>query len=331
MRAVLVGALAGALLVPAVPAAADDGERVVTITDDRIAESSGLAVSPDNPRLLYTLNDSDNAPSVYAIDRRSGDVVGVTTLTGHTLADTEAIAVGTDGTMWVADIGDNSASRDDVALYTLPEPGRGDATVTPDRYPLTYPSGPQDAETILVGPDSRPVMVVAKGLVGGRVYRLPGEPRTDRPNRLRPVRGAEVPGLVTDGSFTPDGSRVVLRTYDNAVAYDAETWKETWATSLPRQQQGESLSVEADGRSLLIGSEGTPSPVLRVGLPAAPEAKTSGGDDSGTADEAVATDESRLDLGIKVLGGLGALLTVLVVWIVIAARRSHRRHQEGGG
>ena len=327
MRAMVAGVLLGVLALLPATARADDGDRVVTITDDRIAESSGLAVSPRNPRLLYTLNDSDNAPSVYAVDRRSGDVVGVTTLRGHTLADTEALAVGSDGTMWVADIGDNSAGRDDVALYAFPEPGRGDSTVTPKRYPIRYRSGPQDAETILVGPESRDVLVVSKGVLNGGVYRMPGDPSTDRVNVLRPVPRADVPGLVTDGSFTPDGSQVVLRTYDNLVAYDAQTWEEEWSEPLPDQRQGESLSVEPDGRSVLVGSEGLPSPVLRVAVPEPPEERA-GGTGGGPSESGESADESMLDLGVKVLAALVLMLAVLVGWLVLAARRSRRRHEQ---
>lgn len=328
MKGVLVGALIGVLPMLPAAASADHDRPVVTITDGRIAESSGLAVSPTNPRLLYTLNDSGNAPAVYAIDRRSGDVVGVTALSGYTISDTEAIGVGDDGTMWVADTGDNSGNRDDVALYAFPEPGRGDSTVTPDRYPLRYPSGSQDAETVLVGPGSHRVYVVSKGVLGGRVYRLPARPRIDRPNLLRPVHRAEVPGLVTDGSFTPDGSEVVLRTYENAVGYDARTWQETWSKSLPHQRQGESLTVDADGESFLIGSEGTPSQVLRVALPKQVEERSTR-DERNRADDEAAADESRLDVWLELLAGLVVLLVVLVGWVTVAARRSRRRHQQG--
>lgn len=327
MRVIAAALLLCALPLVPTPSHADDGQRVFTITDERIAESSGLAVSPAHRNLVYTLNDSDNAPSVYAVDRRSGDVVGVTTLDGHQIQDTEALGVGSDGTMWVADIGDNGGDRDDVALYAFPEPGRGDSTVVPDRYPIRYPSGPQDAETVLVGPGSRMVFVVSKGVLGGRVYRLPRAPSTERPNVVRRVAKADAPGLVTDGSYTPDGSRIVLRTYDNVVVYDAGSWQETWSDSLPDQRQGESLSVEPGGRSVLVGTEGIPSPVLRVGLPAPQRDDSSAGRDRGGdtgTDAGAAADESRLDLGVKVLAGLLVLLAVLVVWMVVAARRSRR-------
>lgn len=313
--------------------AAERSRRAFTISDARIAESSGLAVSSNRPKLAYTLNDSGNTAAVYALNRRTGDVVGVTTLTGYSLSDTEAIGVGTDGTMWVADIGDNSAVRHDIAIYSLPEPGRGDSTVTPERFPLRYPHGrPEDAEAILVGPKSRSLQIVTKGLLNGRVFQLPRRLRSAKQNRMRPIRRADVPGLVTDGSYSPDGSQIVLRTYDDAVAYDPKTWDELWERSLPSQRQGESLTVDPDGTSFLIGTEGSPSPVYRVGLP--PAAKDdpaeqpqneSASDTNATDGAEVNHDQAQLAIGMKVLAGLGIALAVLIGWVGITSLRSRRR------
>lgn len=317
-----------AVLVLAVPVpptvASGKAERVLTITDERIAESSGLAVSTSDPSLLYTINDSGNTPAVYAVDKKGGDVVGVTTISGYTLSDTEALGVGSDGTMWVADIGDNNADRTDIALYAFPEPGRGDSTVTPKRYPLRYRSGPQDAEALLVGPESRRILVVSKALTGGDVYAAPRRLRTDRPNTLRRVRAAQAPPIVTDGSFTPDGRRVVLRTYGSAVVYDASTWDELWSDDLPPQPQGESLTVEPDGDSFLIGSEGSPSTVLRLDLPE-PERTQKPQTRERDHESDVSEAEADLDLWLKVLAGLVVVLVLLVAWIVVTVRRDRRR------
>lgn len=331
MRRLVATSLAAIVLVGGgAPTNADasDEERVVTITDERVPEQSGLALSPSDPSLLYAINDSDNTAAVYAIDKRNGDVVGVTTIDGYTLSDTEALGVGSDGTLWVADIGDNAASRSDIALYAFSEPGRGDSTVTPKRYPLRYPNGPQDAETILVGPESRKVMLVSKGVTGGSVYAAPRPLRADRTNELRRVGRAHPPGLVTDGAFTPDGKRIVLRTYGSAIVYDAATWEETSSGDLPSQRQGESLTVAPDGESVLVGTEGLPSPIERVTLPE-PESTQTPKAGERTGDDAASEDESRLlDLGLKVLGALLVVLVALVVWAVIAARRSRRRHHQ---
>ena len=328
MKVVAACLLAAALVVVGAAqsgASARDGERVATITDDRVPESSGLAVSPSDRSLLYTINDSDNTAAIYAIDRSTGDVVGETTVGGYDLSDTEALGMGSDGTLWVADIGDNSANRSDIALYAFPEPGRGDSTVTPTRFPLRYPNGPQDAEALLVKPRTHRILIVSKGVTDGSVYAAPRKLRADRPNDLRRVRRADAPGLVTDGSFTPDGDRVVLRTYGNVVVYDAQTWDETSSDGLPAQRQGESMAVDRDGKSILIGTEGLPSPILRVDLPQ-PDRTQPTEQEPKADDTAASKDEARLATGLKIVGALGVVLVVLVVWIIVAARRSRRRH-----
>ncbi len=58
--------------------------------------------------LAYTINDSGNAPIVFAIKISTGAVVGTTTITGNTPLDTEAIAIDGNGELWVADTGDNT-------------------------------------------------------------------------------------------------------------------------------------------------------------------------------------------------------------------------------
>ncbi|MET1134301.1 MAG: hypothetical protein ABWX60_12845, partial [Aeromicrobium sp.] len=101
-----------ASLVDRAEAATD--EPVAVLGDARITESSGLAVSSSHEGLAYTVNDSGNAAEVFAVDLATGDVVGVTTVRA-TFRDVEALAL-RDGTLWIGDVGDNRAERDDLAL-----------------------------------------------------------------------------------------------------------------------------------------------------------------------------------------------------------------------
>jgi hypothetical protein len=73
--------------------------------------------------------------------------------------------------------------------------------------------------------------------------------------------------VVTDGAFLPSGRGFVLRDYQQAHVY-AGPGRRVGSFDLPMQFQGESLAVTADGRSLLVGSEGPDSEVWRVPLPA---------------------------------------------------------------
>ena len=122
------------------------------------------------------------------------------------------------------------------------------------RYTFTYPDGPHDAETLLVHPRTGRLFVVTKSVFGGTVYAAPGRPRAGgQPNRLKAF--ARVTGLVTDGTFLPDGRRVVLRTYGTATVYTFPGFAPIGTVGLPQQRQGEGISVSRTGR-VLVSSEG---------------------------------------------------------------------------
>jgi hypothetical protein len=238
-------------------------EPVSTLTDPRISESSGLAVSRAHPGLLYTLNDSGHAPVVYVIEAATGRTVGTTTVDAR-WQDTEAIGLDGNGLLWVADIGDNSVSRDQVSLYALPEPGPGTHEVTAREYPLAYAGGSFDAETLLVDPTSDAKWIVTKRADGGQVFPLTGL-RPGRLSVLQPLAG-RLASFATDGSVTPDGKYAVVRTGTQAVVYDLDTWAVRGVTRLPAERQGEGLTLEPSGTSYLIDSEGANTPLLRVSL-----------------------------------------------------------------
>ena len=249
-------------------AGADVGYDVVsTMTDPRITESSGLVLSNRHSDLAYTINDSGNAPLVFAIRVSTGEVVGTTKVTGGTLVDTEALSIDSDGNLWIADTGDNNSSRNDAALYSLPEPGEGDHTVSARRYRVGYSNGPQDVETLIINPKTNKKYLVSKGLFGGEVYPLPESLKGDVENSLAPQAG-EVPLLLTDGAFTPDGRYAVLRSYIAIHVFDVTTWHQVRTEPLPYQKQGETLAMESAGDSFLVGSEGVGSTLLRLGFSA---------------------------------------------------------------
>lgn len=249
--------------------AAPSSKVVSTISDPRIAESSGLALSRAHDDLGYTINDSGNGPYVYAIKISTGEVVGVTRIDGGDLLDTEAIALDRDGTLWIADTGDNRFARGDSALYALPEPGAGDHTVTARRYSITYADGPQNVEALLIDPATDAKLLVSKGLLAGDVYPVPADLDIDGTNTLKAL-DVDVPGVITDGTFAEDGSYAVLRDYSKAHIVDARTWETSSTIDLPGQRQGESIAMEAGDTSFLIGSEGASSTLIRVFMQDAP-------------------------------------------------------------
>ena len=247
-----------------------DGAAEATVActpdDPRINEQSGLAVSVAHPGTAYVVNDSGSDAEVYALDVATCDVVGVTEIEDVPWRDPEALALDGDGTLWIADTGDNDAVRDDAMLYSLPEPGRADGRVTPDVHPIAFATGREDVEALLVDPTSSSKWVVTKGWLGGEVLALPDTLPTDAVSTATST-GVDVALLVTDASMTPDGHYAVVRNYLDATLYDVrDDFATVGSLSLPTQPQGETMAVEPEGTSVLIGSEGVGEALYRVPL-----------------------------------------------------------------
>jgi hypothetical protein len=271
MRSRLAAALAAALLCLALPASAQEvagAEVALRLQDPRIQESSGMALGRRHPEVLWTHNDSGHRAELYAVGA-DGRTLATLTLAGVAARDWEGMAAGRDErgrpALFVGDIGDNNGVWPEVAVYRVGEPARlRDATVPAVRYRLRYADGPHDAEALLVDPRGDRLYVATKGLTGGGLYRAPARLAGDRVNVLQRV--ARVPPVVTDGAFAPSGRGFVLRDYQGAFVYTAPG-RRVAAFELPLQFQGESITVSADGRSVLAGSEGPDSEVWRVPLP----------------------------------------------------------------
>ncbi|WP_345701580.1 hypothetical protein [Kitasatospora terrestris] len=262
-------AASGLALLPSVQPAAAEGSRTeFTIGDPRITESSGLAASRAHPGVYWTHNDSDDGPYVYAVDS-TGRTVATVTLRGIKPRDVEAISLGPDGALYLGDIGDNlDGSWSEVWIYRFAEPAElRDQTVDATRYRVRYEDGPRNAEALMIHPGTGRAYIASKNERTGGLYQGPEKLSATGVNTFRRI--ADVP-WVTDGAFSPDGTRLLLRGYFFAEEY---RWKDGGAApqrlgsvELPFQRQGESVTFAPDGRSVLYGTEGKNSTVTRVPL-----------------------------------------------------------------
>lgn len=266
LTALAMGLSASALsqLAPA-PAGAWYG----TVLDRRlnsaaITESSGLARSTFARSIVWTHNDSGGYPRVYAFDS-FGTRQATISLKGASARDWEDISSGPGGRLWVGDIGDNGRSRSYITLYRFPEPETlTDGAVTATRFDLRYPDGAHNAEALMVNPVTGRVYVVTKSPSGGGVYLAPENMSSTSVNRL--TRVASAPIKVTAASFSPDGKRFALCNYSTSFVYDYLGDRPTQVDK-PSLKQGESLEFTRSGAELLMGSEGSYSPVYRVPAP----------------------------------------------------------------
>jgi hypothetical protein len=278
--AILLGSvLPGGGALPAVAEEAAPAPAVrCQITDPALAEISGLVDLGDR---MFVMNDGGEQLSVTVLDAgcqvveaRSADVDPY---------DPEDLALGADGTLWLADTGDNTAIRSTVALLAL----RPDGSAGVHR--LSYPDGPHDAETLLLAPDGTPYLVTKDVLGSSGVYRPTGPLSAGATVPMERVATVNLtltgtPGgpvgragqlLITGGAVAGDGHALALRTYTDAYVWPlagsdiAGAFAATPVrVALPDSPQGEAVSFTADNQQLVVASEGVPSDVVVVPVPA---------------------------------------------------------------
>jgi hypothetical protein len=275
------------------PPAASYGEatQIGTITSQSLAEISGMTPSRTTRGLWWVHNDSGDKARIYLIDER-GKLHGRFTVTGARNRDWEDMAGYLDNNkkpmLYLADFGDNSRKRDDLIIYRVKEPAlpkdgskglRDGATESAEAFPFRYPDGRHDAEALLVDPkNGRPYVITKTMSSSGGVYRFPLPLRPKEKVTLEKVSGEAVDQIskllmVTGAAVSPDGSRVVIRTYFSAFEmaraggsgnFETIFKTELKAIKVPLLRQGEAISYTLDGRSIVTTSERIPAPIFKL-------------------------------------------------------------------
>lgn len=310
-----------ALALPADAAPADvPAYAACQVSDERLVEVSGLAV--DGSR-MFMVNDGGTSLQVFVLDAacRVSAVLQAPT----DPFDVEDLARAADGTLWLADIGDNTGVRETVALHALREDG------TAALYRLTYPDGAHDAEALLLDLGGQPYLVTKDLLGRSGVYTPTGPLSVQRPTPMHRVAEVDLhptgsPGgpvgalgqlLVTGAAVSPDGRLAVLRTYTDAYLYAVPDGDLLAALAgaperitLPVAPQGEAIAFSANGRDLLLAGEGLPFDVTVVPAVIDPPTATDPPAATGAPAGARTDDEAGLPSGSAASRELGPLALV---------------------
>jgi hypothetical protein len=263
-------------------------ETVGTVESDLLTESSGIAVSRCNDDVLWSHNDSGEAPMIFAFDS-SGKDLGAFLVEGAENQDWEDIAsvsVDSQCRLYIADIGNNYSLRQELALYIVDEPRRVvsnlDKTLPSRKIRFTYelPVGTPvpDAETVMVHPQTLDVYLVTKEKAGpASVFRISAADVLKGSAVAKKIGEVSVPsippGLITGGDISPDGTRVTFVDYLGAYEFSLSERSEEFSAifsktptliRLGNRTQGEAISYSKDGKALFATSEGSNSPILMV-------------------------------------------------------------------
>lgn len=185
---------------------------------DEVKESSGLACLAD--QRFLTMNDSGNPAVLYQLDSQ-GEVTARISVDAQN-SDWEALAVH-QGTLWIADIGNNSGQRSQLQLYKTAIPKTGVISARTETFQLHYPQPPSrlpahfqhelDAEALVNTGEQ--LLLFSKNWLGlrSRVYQVD----TSKPasQLIELSQTSALPGLITDAAYSPKQQVFVLTGYQN--------------------------------------------------------------------------------------------------------------------
>lgn len=253
-----------------------DIEQSGVVTDSPIVESSGVAASRTRPGVWFTHNDDDGAAALYAF-RTDGTYLEEHEVRGAEVEDWEDMSAAPcpnrGDCLYIADTGDNDLERDFVAVYAVREPDEGKPARVVERWVAVYPDGPHDSEALLVHPCTGQIQIISK--VGDGIATVYGFPRNGDggTQTLESVATLQIFGssadrrVVTGADWDLDGDRVVVRTPDTILEWEADPERPNAHWSEPPRvlpamaaQLGEGVAYGLDG-SIVTTSEGNAMPV----------------------------------------------------------------------
>lgn len=203
------------------------------------AENSGIVASRTHDNLFWMHNDSGDEPRIYAIRRdatgypseRYPETPGVL-IGGAINCDWEDIAVMADGTLVVADVGDNRNDRRDLCVYLVPEPAHeAGRTTFIKKVFIRYPDRPStpsprddfnyDCEAVFSLGESLYFLTKHRSDTATKVYRL-SDFTEGVTHDLEPLGRFELGGQAVGADALLDGSKLVVTTYDTIWLFEVD-------------------------------------------------------------------------------------------------------------
>jgi hypothetical protein len=261
--------------------------------DPELDEVSGLAASRAHPGIYWAQNDSGSGANLVAM-AADGARVASFAVSGAENIDWEDIdAFELDGKRYllVADTGDNGGIRKLLTLYVIEEPAKlrdGDTLKPAWIVNFRWPDGARDCEASAVDAARGEVLLISKKRVPPELFRVKLRPANDavqvaellatlpairQPSQAElkknPVYG-RYRSQITGADLSPNGRVLAVLNYHSIHLY-VRNAGEDWSSAMkqapgelnfPWLPQAEAVAFSPDGRSLLIGGEQRPSPLL---------------------------------------------------------------------
>ncbi len=277
---------------------------IVAVKGKHMVEVSGIDRSLKQSGMFWMINDSGNAPSLYALDTITGNTreIKVKGAVNRDWEDLVSLQFEGKPHLLIADTGDNKSIYKTVKLYLVPEP---DLTRHDDASEIEptgviefqYEDGPRDCEAIAYDPSSEQILLLSKRTVPPVLYALPlsgwdaggvltakrlgeatGIPKPEKMLKTLFPDTWEQSAQPTAMDISDDGSTLVILTYYKTWMFkrsSEQTWVEVLAqkpfkrVSTPLLKQAESMCFGNDETAIYVISEKKPD-LYKTNLPLTP-------------------------------------------------------------
>lgn len=234
-------------------------QQVGLVANPPLDEASGIVHGYANSQTLYTHNDFNGRPEIYAIatseqrvgnrNWRAGELMSVFKIGGADFYDYEDIAIGPGpsgpsgpGYVYVGDIGDNGNDRDSIFVYRNQEPNlaAGSYTMTDTNIlELQYSNGKGvNAECLMFDSFDNRLYIVTKR--NGEIWRTAfvwPNGRDAQMNLEYVGKLGDLRGRVTGCDISRSGREILIKYYEEVVYY-CRSLGESLAAVLSNRNRG---------------------------------------------------------------------------------------------
>jgi len=241
---------------------------------DLIDEASGIVSSKKNENVFWTHNDSGDENRIYAFNNL-GQHLGIYYLDNCDARDWEDMAIGPgieeDQTyLYIGDIGDNNSQYNTKYIYRFLEPDVlsnqspiSEVIYNIDTIEYQYEDGNRDAETLMIDPITKDIIIVSKREELVHVYKLSYPQSTEFLSTAELVnimdfypQDSSDLGRIVSGDISSNGTEILIKSYVNIFHFpryqdqtitDAFTANTMTTVEYVMEPQGESIGWHPDG------------------------------------------------------------------------------------
>jgi len=252
------------------------------IENKQINESSGLACSTRNKKLLWTHNDSGHMPIIYALSSKGNDrgTFYLDDVVANDWEDMDAFEYQGEHYLLIADTGDNYRLRWDYQIVIVKEPvankkkkQKSQSALSPAwSFVFKYEDNKSyDVESVAVDIVREKILLLSKRTAHSWLFELPLKP-ADNGTIPIALKVAELKEISKPSALdiSEDGKLMSINTYARIHRYRREGADNTWHydSSLKYKKlfQPEAMCLRKDEKVYFVSSE-RKSRLLKVNIP----------------------------------------------------------------